>query len=818
MSMFLTRYPKPRASRWARELRQRCHLSTAKPSDREHILRGLKKQTPEVSPRWLYDSYGSELFERITETEEYYLTRKEQELLDLKAHDIAPFLDEIDQDSTQTSSVRRVLVELGAGSGRKTTTVLEAMKRISGKDTPVTYMPIDVSGSALMENAEKYNLSKSGIVLKPQVGMYQDKLKDISTIPGRKTILFLGSSLGNYADGEAIELMSLVRSHMGPRDRFLVGVDTPHGSHKHESIIEAAYNDKQGITAEFTLNSLQHINRQARLDFDLKKFRHVAEYDKDKKAIVTHVESLEDQVVTAQGEGPLLTLKKADRIFMETSRKFSLDMMKNLGKSAGLLLSRHWETDDGCHLLVELIRDYYTETKHISKWIFDDLVEKGMGGDGLLNKPIELRHPFIFYKGHIPAFSMAKSLPLHEQDRIPGFSGSKAESLRAVELADIFERGMDPEIGGNNAGSCHRHSTVPPVWPSKAEVQEYDDGVREAVRRRIEGVTGYDRMALLGYEHEVMHQETLMYMAANNEVLEQKKPTHVNLEELFPTDLNSPLTAMYDPALAGIAEIPGGENVVLGATPQEEAELGFVWDNEIPHLTIDQVPSFKASKLPVTNGDFLAFVQDGGYSRPELWGGYRDMVNGDDDTISHPVAWLHSQNEDYRVRTLLDGPQDMKIASKWPVICSYAEAEAYCNWLGNGARVMTEAEYSLIFHHEHYKQQDTYARAALSGNNNWKYSGVTPVGSMADATPVFGMSDLVGNGWEWTSTPFEPFPGFVPMEEYSEYSTDFFGHHHNVIKGGSPFTDRQLCRLSLRNWFQGRYRYVWAKFRVAYDN
>jgi len=781
-------------------------------------LEGLLRQTPEISPRWLYDDSGSDLFERITHTEEYYLTRKELELLEEKADDMSYFPDEAENPDNMT---RRVLVELGAGSGRKTQLLLEAFKRLS-PDKEVVYAPIDVSSSALEANASNYNLEEAGITLHPFVSTYQECLPDVSRMEGRKTFLFLGSSLGNYSDSECVSLMKLVRDNMGLRDRFLIGVDTPHGSHKSAGVIEAAYNDKEGITAEFTLNGLKHVNKEAGTDFDPDKFRHIARYDEDKKSVLTWVESLEDQHVTIKGN-PILKLKKEDKIFMEQSRKFSKEMMENVGAQAGLMLTRAWTTEDECHLMCEFVMDAITEQGEISSWIFDELVEKGIGGKGLLEKPIELRHPFIFYKGHIPAFSHAKSLP--EGYKIPGYCCKSGEE-RAKDLSVIFERGMDPEV--DEPSKIHRHSPEPDTWPTVKETNTYDQGVRSALKSYVQK-SGYGRSVILGVEHEAMHQETLMYMAANSDVLTNQRvrdniPRH-------PRPMVSPaeLSGHAKGVRSGMVEVKGAPEVVIGATNAKEREIGFVWDNETPSM-VTAVESFSVSRLPVTNAEFLQFVKDGGYLRPELWGDYKDFMESKD-LIPYPVSWVpmprnpnHTCNsfedldmDSWSVRTLIDGPQDMSVAADWPAVVSLAEATAYCNWLGDGSRIMTEEEYALIFHNEHEVDASSYGKCAANGNNSWKYAGVVPVGSMHDATEVYGISDLVGNGWEWTSSEFKPLPGFKPMEEYPEYSTDFFGEKHQVMKGASPFTDTYNIRLSLRNWFQARYRYMWAKFRIAKD-
>jgi len=137
----------------------------------------------------------------------------------------------------------------------------------------------------------------------------------------------------------------------------------------------------------------------------------------------------------------------------------------------------------------------------------------------------------------------------------------------------------------------------------------------------------------------------------------------------------------------------------------------------------------------------------------------------------------------------------------WPVYVSHAEASAYARW--KGRRLMTEAE----FHRA--------AEGASAGHHDFAGFDPIPVGSYPGTASRWGAHDLIGNGWEWTSTVFAPFAGFVPMRSYPEYSADFFDGRHYVMKGASPATAAELARPSFRNWFRANYPYVYAKFRTA---
>eukprot|EP00941_MAST-03F_sp_MAST-3F-sp1_P001170 g1170.t1 len=232
-------------------------------SRKESILADLQSKVPRINQVYFYDTKGSELYEKITETEEYYLTSKESELLDCHAASIARFCDD-PKEKLKSLEERRIVVELGAGSGKKTAQILAAMLSFSSK---ITYIPVDVSPSALEANRSFIESSAcvESIDVQPLIGKFEEKLPETRNFLDRKSFLYLGSSLGNFTDDECVTLMKLVASCLAPRDRFLVGVDTPHSANKPSDRIELAYNDRAGITAAFTLNALSHVNRVAGL-------------------------------------------------------------------------------------------------------------------------------------------------------------------------------------------------------------------------------------------------------------------------------------------------------------------------------------------------------------------------------------------------------------------------------------------------------------------------------------------------------------------------------------------------------------------------
>ena len=242
------------------------------------------------------------------------------------------------------------------------------------------------------------------------------------------------------------------------------------------------------------------------------------------------------------------------------------------------------------------------------------------------------------------------------------------------------------------------------------------------------------------------------------------------------------------------------------------AGSAFGWDNEYPQ-TCRMVPEFTIDALPVTNGDFLEFVEAGGYGDASLWSS-EDVEWLVAHGVVHPAFWRKEGGSWFWLGQFGLVP----LPPGWPVWVSQAEASAYARW--RGVRLPTEAEY----HRAAFGTPDGSERThpwgdaepgARHGNFGADRDDPVPVGSRPEGASAWGVHELVGNGWEWTSTPFAGFDGFAPMVAYPRYSADFFDGHHFVLKGASPATPGALVRRTFRNWFQPRYPYVYAKFRCV---
>lgn len=322
----------------------------------------------------------------------------------------------------------------------------------------------------------------------------------------------------------------------------------------------------------------------------------------------------------------------------------------------------------------------------------------------------------------------------------------------------LFEAGIDPPPG-------QLPRDTPRDWPEESAVRDYVAKVRERVDAAWESMPAERRQMVL--EHRHMHAETFSYMLHN-------LPHEAKLAA--PRDAELVSTAYEQEWIP----IPAGR-----ASLGQDAANGFGWDNEFGATAVD-VPAFRIQKYKVSNGEYLEYVTATGAPAPHFW----KRVRG---------AW-HFRGMFQMVPLPLD----------WPVWVTQAEAAAYAAY--RGAALPTEAQY----HRAAFGLPDGTEAAELpGGNHNYERWNPEPVTARPDTASAFGVAQLIGNGWEWTSTPFAPLPGFQPAEYYPNYSANFFDNEHYVIKGASPRTAAGLTRRSLRNWFRGEYPYLYAGFRLV---
>ena len=372
------------------------------------VLKGLSGRRMALPEVWyLYDEKGSKLFEDITRLPEYYLTRSELSILKEYSDEISLFSDE---NRNMVRNFDSYMIELGAGSGKKMAPIFDAEERLLRENgSTSTYIAADYSVSALEENASVYNRFRDErpdfMKMQTFAGTNEEAMAATAKIEGRKTFVFLGSSLGNYIDPAAF--MKHLVSHCKPHDRILIGLDLAagHKGKKPLRVIEDAYNDAAGVTAQFILNSLSVVNSIANLNFSEENFRHVAEYNRQTDAVEIFAEcTVPHQLVATDDAGAEYMVRDfdaGDRIFVEQSGKFSENKIAEMARDAGMLQTRDWECSQGYFKLIECIPDCAEYSHAMSKYFFMNIV----GNNRLDHQPIELRNPYAFYWGHIPAFT-----------------------------------------------------------------------------------------------------------------------------------------------------------------------------------------------------------------------------------------------------------------------------------------------------------------------------------------------------------------------------------------------------------------------------
>ena len=305
----------------------------------EEIRWGLSQPQKQLPSKYFYDTRGSELFEAITELPEYYPTRTETGLLKTPV------------SGWITKMAPTSLVELGAGSARKTRILLAAMASATSDHTyQRVYAPVDVAGEFLRATAESLRVEDPSLDVRPQVRDITWDLDFVDDLSGPVLFALLGGTIGNFAGEAANKLLSNVRSAMGERDLFLLGADLRPGEGKSIERLEAAYNDAQGVTAEFNLNMLRALNRDAGTTFDLTAFRHRAFYNEGEGRIEMHLVAENAQEVDIPGAG-VVQIGAGESIRTELSCKYDRPMLTEIFEAASLEITRWCTDEDGLYAM-----------------------------------------------------------------------------------------------------------------------------------------------------------------------------------------------------------------------------------------------------------------------------------------------------------------------------------------------------------------------------------------------------------------------------------------------------------------------------------
>jgi dimethylhistidine N-methyltransferase len=310
-------------SRYATQL-ELTEQDDAVTDDEAEILRGLGRAQKALSPKFFYDEAGSKLFDRITELPEYYPTQTE---LGIMRDNIGEMVELIGPQAS--------LIEFGSGSSTKTRMLLEHSIELAA------YVPVDISRDHLLVSAETLAAEFPHIEVLPVAADFTQafELPNPRIMPVRNIVYFPGSTIGNFPPRDALALLDVMHQEAREEGALLIGVDLQ----KDVQVLERAYNDSAGVTAQFNLNLLHRLNREFGANFDVGQFEHVAFYDAEPGRIEMHLKSLREQTVCVAGQR--FRFRKGETIHTESSHKYTLDGFRLIAASAGFDVHTVW-TDE----------------------------------------------------------------------------------------------------------------------------------------------------------------------------------------------------------------------------------------------------------------------------------------------------------------------------------------------------------------------------------------------------------------------------------------------------------------------------------------
>ena len=294
------------------------------PDYAQEVVRGLTARPKTLPCKLFYDERGSALFEEITRLTEYYPTRTEFEILQQRSSEMV-----------QAAGSPISVVELGAGTATKTSTLLRAVAR---RQIRVRYFPVDISPTALTEAKERVQRDLPGAHVQPVIADFGNGFHFLGEIPGRKLVLYLGSSIGNFDPDDAASLLRKVRERLSEGDALLLGTDMV----KSPRVLVPAYDDAQGVTEQFNKNILWRINRELGANFDLDSFHHIAEWNPRRSRMEIYLESTRAQTVVLKLTRTTVKFAPGERIHTENSYKYTLEMVERMLCVSGFSLEKSW--------------------------------------------------------------------------------------------------------------------------------------------------------------------------------------------------------------------------------------------------------------------------------------------------------------------------------------------------------------------------------------------------------------------------------------------------------------------------------------------
>ncbi|KAJ7822036.1 DUF323 domain-containing protein [Mycena leptocephala] len=758
------------------------------------VLKGLQspaKSGKTLPTMLLYDERGLRLYDDITtHVPEYYLFGAEEEILRKKSDEIVAAMHQV----SGGLFTNEVVLE--------TSHILLALSRLV-KDkhagvAPVTYYALDLEERELQRTLGEISLSDvgkslqgkvntrglcatyeqglkfaesggltqniAGRLTRASVGPFKIDARDPSPMSGSSAsdsseaatsppstpddtappihLMFLGSTLGNFSRAEGADFLRSLPLRSGSGDTLLIGMD--HDNEK--ALIEEAYNDRQGYTKKFIMNGLKGAGRALGDEnlFDEENWDYVNNYDVAERRHEAFFKAKRPHTVVVPSTKETISFLQDEKVKIEESFKFSEVDAYTLFAESGLRPIQRWTDSMSRYslwllerppfmspLLRAVLKKPYSSSPFgvpspqdwQNLWAAWDCITRRMIPPSMLmQKPIDLRHICHFYLGHMPTFlDIQLSRLLQEPHTEP----------------DAFKRGIDPDV--DDPAVCHPHSEFPQNdedWPSLLSILQFQARVRARLMKLYEDIDAgtqlmngkVGRVLFMTFEHEAMHAETLLYM------LLQRAGSGTLPPPGFTPPLWASLAETWNsaPQRESSTITLGPTTVTLGPDDSEtdDALASDVAGHEFGWVHVDE---FRIEWRPVTNGQFFKYYVQG------------------DGEVAVPASWVKFEGE-MHVRVLY-GPVPMKIEHNWPVLTSYSSLSKYVQV--QGGCLPSEAELHVFFE----KFESGYEGGANVGFRNWH-----PI-------PHNGWRRSGGKGsnggvWEWSSTVFDNYEGFVPSVLY----------------------------------------------------
>ncbi|KAI8987006.1 hypothetical protein BDB01DRAFT_842446 [Pilobolus umbonatus] len=765
------------------------------------ILDGLSKphNCKSVPPEVLYHERGSHLFDKICySSDDYYLASSEMDILVEKARFITARLKE-----------NSVIFELNAGSIPKTKIILDAIEKCSIQVTYYALVMDQYELDYLVSRLDRYTYIKIQGVL----GSFEDgtawinKHYMIKNI--QKTFLWLGSAIGNLKHKEAILSLHRLQSMcMEPGDFIVIGFDKRNDPSK----IRLAYNDTKCLVKEFILNGLDNVNSILGKPnmLNRKFFAYNSRYQTQNGYHVAHYCALREMKInqTIDHKKYSIHIKKNELIHIIHSYKYSTEEIDHLLRLTNLDMVDHWLDSKNLfrvvvaeirpfnfkHKISEIQRGLPTTQEWNELWTLWDLVTQTMidSRTMIYKSPIVLRHPFIFYLGHISAF-IDTLFSIYKIDEGLGYIGQTEPS----SYSNIFEWDTD-------------HSEITSFsnnWPLLSSVLVYQTNVRKRLMSFVafwESGRIFTQKSLLYksrerkrhariiwmcFEHAAMQIETILYMLTQSSSTLPPKGISIPSWKLAMEDKQC-FPKFIPLSNARVIKILGGL-ISLGHIDAERWDLDmkynndeFGWDNERPLRQV-HVNTFFIESRPITNGEYFIYMKEKSIAKP-------------------PASWI-VENGFVFTRTVF-GRCPIEFAQYWPVQVTYMEAVGYAQF--RGCRLPTEPELMKFRQTINAEMKEkNQIKSSNIGFHNWTPTDV-------NNNDVY----IMGDNWEWTNTVFDTHTGFEHSLIRPGYSSNFFDGNHYVALGGSWATHPRIAeRRSFRQFYQCERTHAFVGFRLCHD-